>query len=418
MLTPRENLRITQVGPGTPMGNVMRCYWQPLLLAEELGEADGAPVRVRLLGEDLIAFCGTDGAVGLVDAYCPHRRAPLFFGRNEERGLRCVYHGWKFDRSGACVDMPSEPPDSLFKSKVTVTAYPTWEGGGLVWAYLGPRESRPPPPAFDFVRVPPTHRNVVKMLQENNWLQGLEGAIDSVHSGFLHNDDLREKSQLRNAPARVEFERTAHGLAGAAIHALGDGRNYVRAFTYIMPTHSLRVRTLGRTGAPEEIPTISGQIWVPIDDRTSWLYNYMYATRPDRPLNVAFVDARNALYGRGPDDFGAGYRLKRSRENDYMIDRELQRTRSFSGIKGMNTQDIALQECMGPVLDRSKEHLAHSDRVIIALRKALLEAADTVERGERPGAADPADYAGVRLTDVLVDERVDWADALREGVLR
>jgi len=369
VLTPTENARLTCVGPETPAGAFMRCYWQPAVLSEELPENDGPPVRVRLLGEDLISFRDAEGDVLLV-----------------------TEPAWNAPRK----------------------AYFTWEGGGLVWAYLGPADALPAPPDYGFVRVTANRRNVVKIFQDNNWLQSLEGAIDSVHSGFLHNDDMHEKSQLRNAPARVEFERTVHGLAGAAIHALGDGRNYVRAFAYIMPAHSLRVRTLGRTGVPEDIPTISGQIWVPIDDTTSWLYNYMYAMRPERPLTDAFVRARNASYGRGPDDFESGYRLKRNRGNDYLIDRGLQRRRSFSGIKGMNTQDIALQECMGPVLDRSKEHLAHSDRVIIALRKTMFDAIDTVERGEHPGGTEPLDYADVRLADVIVDERIDWKDALKE----
>jgi phenylpropionate dioxygenase-like ring-hydroxylating dioxygenase large terminal subunit len=148
MLKPEENERLCRVGPGTPMGALLRRYWLPAVLSEELPEADGAPVRVRMLGEDLIAFRDSNGEVGLVSAFCPHRRAPMFFGRNEECGLRCVYHGWKFDRNGTCVDMPSEPPDSLFKTKVTIDAYPTWEGAGMVWAYLGPPEHRPPVPDF------------------------------------------------------------------------------------------------------------------------------------------------------------------------------------------------------------------------------------------------------------------------------
>jgi phthalate 4,5-dioxygenase len=153
MLSVANNERLTRVGPGTPMGRLFRSYWLPALLSEELPEADGAPKRVRLLGEDLVAFRDSDGGVGLISAFCPHRRAPLFFGRNEDCGLRCVYHGWKFDRNGACVDMPSEPPDSLFKTKVTIDAYPTWEGGGIVWAYLGPAERLPELPGHEFLRA-------------------------------------------------------------------------------------------------------------------------------------------------------------------------------------------------------------------------------------------------------------------------
>src|SRR5580692_7319338 len=153
-ITKELNERLTRVGPDTDMGEVFRRYWIPACLSEELAEPDGPPVRVRLLGEDLVAFRDTNGDVGLVSAFCPHRRAPMFFGRNEDCGLRCVYHGWKFDRTGACVDMPSEPPDSLFKSKVTIAAYPTWEGGGAVWTYMGPPETMPAPPDYEFCRVP------------------------------------------------------------------------------------------------------------------------------------------------------------------------------------------------------------------------------------------------------------------------
>jgi phthalate 4,5-dioxygenase len=182
MLTPEENERLTRVGPGTPMGTLMRRYWQPALLSEELPERDGAPVRVRLLSEDLIAFRDSDGNVGLVDAFCPHRRAPMFFGRNEECGLRCVYHGWKFDKDGTCVEMPSEPADSLFKTKVTIAAYPTYEAGDMIWAYLGPPELKPPLPDYELLRAPSTHRHVSKTFENANWLQALEGGIDTSHS--------------------------------------------------------------------------------------------------------------------------------------------------------------------------------------------------------------------------------------------
>jgi len=175
MLTAEQNALLTEVGPSTPLGRTFRRYWLPALLSEELLEPDGPPRRVRILGEDLIAFRDGDGVVGIVGAYCPHRRAPMFFGRNEEHGLRCVYHGWKFDRSGSCVDMPSEPADSLFKTKVGIDAYPAWEGGGMIWIYMGPAEKMPAYPDYEVVRAPETHRFVSKTFQECNYLQALEG---------------------------------------------------------------------------------------------------------------------------------------------------------------------------------------------------------------------------------------------------
>src|ERR1700677_2951239 len=176
MLTPADNQRLTRVGPGTPMGTLLRRYWLPALLSEEVAEPDGAPVRVRLLGEDLIAFRDTDGAVGLVSAFCPHRRAPMFFGRNEECGLRCVYHGWKFDVTGQCVDMPSEPAQSSFKDRVRVRAYPTTERGGIIWAYLGSRST--PPPLPDIEGNMDEKATASAFMRNCNWMQALEGDMD------------------------------------------------------------------------------------------------------------------------------------------------------------------------------------------------------------------------------------------------
>jgi phenylpropionate dioxygenase-like ring-hydroxylating dioxygenase large terminal subunit len=273
MLTPEDNARITRVGPGTPMGTLMRRYWHPACLSSEIPERDGAPIRVRLLGEDLIAFRDTNGEVGLVDAFCPHRRAPMFFGRNEECGLRCVYHGWKFDASGACVDMPSEPAISRqARDDNAIAAYPTWEGGGIVWAYLGPHALQPAPPDYEFVRAPSTHVSHAKLFQDCNWLQAFEGSLDSVHSGFLHCDDLHDETLIRSRRPDVEFESTASGLRGAALHTI-DAGTYARTFHYMMPAHMIRGRTLNRSLGPEPLPTESGQLYVPIDDDRCFLYN-------------------------------------------------------------------------------------------------------------------------------------------------
>src|SRR5919197_1762015 len=185
MLSQADNELLTRVGPGTPMGNLLRQYWQPVLYSDEL-EPDGNPERVRLLGEDLIAFRDSDGRPGLLGDHCPHRGASLVFARNEACGLRCVYHGWKFDVAGRCVDMPNEPPESNFKDKIQHTAYPCVERGGLIWAYMGPKELQPPLPELEWTRVPLSHRHVSKRLQESNYLQAMEGGIESSHVSFLH----------------------------------------------------------------------------------------------------------------------------------------------------------------------------------------------------------------------------------------
>ncbi len=394
------------------MGRLMRRYWQPMLLSTELPEADGAPVRVRLLGEDLVAFRDSGGTVGLVDAFCPHRRAPMFFGRNEARGLRCVYHGWKFDTTGACVEMPSEPADSFFKNKVRIRAYPTVEAGGILWAYLGVPEQQPQPPDFEVCRAPATHRYASKTFEACNWLQALEGGIDSAHSTFLHNINLRETSLLRRHAPAIEFEKTPYGLAGAAVHQLDKRRTYARTFHYVLPAQSIRASVHDRTGGKNPTPYIHGHIWVPIDDEHCFVYNYLLAHTPAVPISIQFALAQESVYGRGPAHMLPGFRLKASRDNDYFIDRELQRAQTFSGIAGINTQDYALQEGMGPILDRSREHLATSDRVIILARQLLLEAIDDDERGAVPRGIDPANYRAVRAADNIIPKTEHWMHAL------
>src|SRR4051812_19977081 len=187
MLSARDNDVLCRVGPGTPVGNMMREYWIPALMSSELDSPDGPPQRLRLLGEDLIAFRATSGEVGLIQNACPHRGASLFFGRNEEEGLRCVYHGWKFDVSGACTDMPSEPAESNFRSKVKAKAYPCLERNGMVWTYMGSRETPPPLPNFEYNSLPAEacyHPGFV--FYDCNWVQSMEGDVDSSHIDYLH----------------------------------------------------------------------------------------------------------------------------------------------------------------------------------------------------------------------------------------
>jgi len=227
MLTPEENIRLTRVSRGAPMGELMRRYWQPACLSSELPENDGAPLRVRLFCEDLIAFRDSEGKTGLVEAYCPHRRAPLFFGRNEECGLRCVYHGWKFDRAGNCVDMPSEPAGTTLQAKVKLLAYPTVEKGGVVWTYMGPPALIPPEPDYEWTRAPEKHRFVSKTYENCNWLQALEGGLDTAHSSFAHNNYMGDESVLRqkDRSPKIEVERTDYGYYYVSTRDLGaDGK--------------------------------------------------------------------------------------------------------------------------------------------------------------------------------------------------
>ena len=416
MLTREQNDRLTRVGPRTPMGKTLRRYWVPALLSEELAQNDGPPVRVRLLGEDLIAFRATNGAVGLVSAFCPHRRAPMFFGRNEDCGLRCVYHGWKFDRHGACVDMPSEPPDSLFKTKVTIDAYPTWEGGGCVWAFLGDRTDMPAPPDFELVRAPATHRFTTKTLESCNYLQALEGGLDSSHATIMHNRAIGDLSFLKNydetVPA-ISVSPTDYGYAYSGVRDKGD-RQWVRLYHYVMPFTQIRAHIA--ISPHKENPLIKGHFWVPIDDTHTWTYNWFYSAEPGIPVTPEFVELSESSSGRGsvhclPDD---PYRLRQNAENDYLIDRDVQKRRTFTGIPGINTQDIALQEGMGPIVDRTKEHLGTTDRAVIVMRQLLLEAVAAVEAGRPPRGIDASSYRNVRALDHMIAKDLDWTDALRE----
>ena len=412
MLQHEENERITRVGPGTPGGELFRRYWIPAALSEELPEPDGAPIRVRLLGENLVAFRDSNGIVGLVEDACPHRRAPMFFGRNEECGLRCVYHGWKFDRSGACTDMPSEPPESLFKTKVTIVAYPTFEGGGVVWTYMGPAEQQPPHPDYEWVRAPATHRFVSKTYEECNWLQCFEGGIDSSHSSFAHRNDIHSTSLMRrDGHPQIEVEKSDYGFRYASLRHLEDGQTYARVYHYIMPSQQLRGSVTAVAGGRAALPKLAGHLWIPRDDETTYVYNTLWSYDANYPLSEEYIWNWEKLCGRGKDDFVSDYKLKANKSNDYFIDRQVQKTRTYTGIPGVNTQDYALQEGMGPIVDRSKEHLGTSDRAIIAARQLLLEAVDAVQSGRRPRGSDPASYRNVRAYDDYLTGADDWRRA-------
>jgi phthalate 4,5-dioxygenase oxygenase subunit len=416
MLNREENEIIVHTGPGTPMGEVMRRYWLPALLSWELEEPDCTPVRVKLVGEELIAFKDTDGNIGLVDNYCPHRRASLFFGRNEECGLRCVYHGWKFDVNGNCVDMPSEPAESNFKDKVKITSYPCLDMGGVIWTYMGPPDKQPPPPKFEWTQVPDTHRGVTKVKQEGNWSQALEGGIDSIHATYLHNNDITNAARYeqRATVAHIEVEPTDYGYTYGSVRPVPDlDGNFVRAYHYVMPFTQLRPNqnTVGRGDSP---PMVAGHMWVPMDDDNCMVYNWTYTLAPE-PLS----DELRSKHG--PEvykyiDVENGFRCIWNRDNDYGIDREVQRTKTYTGIESAaNLQDRAIQESMGIQYDRSHEHLATTDRAIISARRMLLEAAKIVEDGgSPPGVAGT--YYGIRAIERVLPENVRWQDALHEAL--
>ena len=410
MLATKDNELITHVGPGTPMGEVLRRYWMPILLDWELPGPDCDPVRVRILGEDLVAFRDSHGRIGLLANACPHRRVSMYYGRNEQDGLRCVYHGWKFDVDGQCVDMPNEPEVSNFMHKVKTPSYPTHEGGNVIWAYLGPKEHMPEPPAFELTMVPDSHRGISKIFQECNWVQALEGGIDTSHSSFLHNNDISDKTLLRSrstAPV-LEVEYTDFGYTYSSTRPLSkEEGNYVRTYHYVMPFTQIRASQVGPSGEPLKYPRCSGHFWVPIDDENTMVYNWTY-TWGEQPLNEydqTLKESGNELYV--DIDVFNGFRSLRTVANDHLLDRRMQRIKNFSGISGTNTQDRALQETMGVIADRSRERLGTSDRAIIAMRKLLSQALKTVADGGNPPAAGNQ-YHGIRAIDRIIPADQPW----------
>ncbi len=416
MLSDNDNRLITQTGPGTPMGEYLRRFWMPALTSSELQQADGPPLRVRLLSEDLIAFRTTSGAVGLIQNACPHRGASLFFGRNEEDGLRCVYHGWKFDIDGACVDMPSEPAESNFKNKVRATAYPTIERGGLIWAYMGPPELQPELPPYEWTLVPDGHVLTSRRVQECNYLQAIEGGIDSSHVPFLHGVLDPERRAAPNqrylyadlAP-RLRAIKTDYGFAyGAQRNGEADSY-YWRLTPFLFPFFTVipgfTVTPDQRTDDPRNL-TYSGHGWVPRDDESCWMVTYSWnASRPlqrgeGHPAHFVNLDPRTL-------------RADVNIENDYGIDREVQRTSTYTGIANGSIQDAAVQESMGGIYDRAGEHLGTSDAAIIFLRRLYSEAARQVIAGEEPFLPRQRDAFRVRSVSAILDRGLPFEEGLK-----
>jgi phthalate 4,5-dioxygenase oxygenase subunit len=409
MLTREENELLTRTGPGTLMGDLFRRFWIPAVLSEELPGPDSPQVRVTLLGEKLVAFRDSHGKVGLLERYCPHRRADLFYGRNEEGGLRCVYHGWKFDVEGHCLDIPNARVGQAFKDKCKAQSYPTVEKGGMVWAYLGPREHMPELPHYEFLQVPPSHYYVSKFRAEGNYLQSLEGEADSGHATFLHRYLQGEGVSASSAGglpyvSRVgivnwEVEETDYGLMMAARRDIGDGRANWRANLFLMP-HTVPVATVRGT-------TMTCHIRVPIDDESSWVYRPR--CNPGRPL----TEAERASFKHGGEDYPelipGTYLPKENKSNDYLLDRAAQRRFSYTGIRALTAQDMAVQSDQdGVIAARTRENLTSSDKAIIVLRQKLLKAARDLRAGKEPPEARRPEKYNVRAMDVVLSMEADW----------
>ena len=400
MLSATDNAYLNSSEPDTPMGNYLRCHWHPVALSEEVAKPDCAPIRLKVMGEDLLLFRDSKGKTGLIEPFCAHRGADLFFGRNEECGIRCIYHGWKYDIHGNCIDMPNVPKDAAYHGKIKIKAYPTQEFADMVWAYMGPPDIQPfEVPQLEAGLVPPSHRYVTKRLVECNWTHSMEGALDTAHFSFLHmpapafrKDDssniAADESRirwLRNDPA-PRFKIIDHEvgfLIGGARNA-DPGDHYWRLTQYMLPTHSITPSAM-----PNE--TYYGYSWVPIDDYSCWMY--VYAWHPDQAIS----DEERKKYIKGGygqfAELGPGYVPLRNRSNSYLMSREEQKTISFTGIRGIAEQDQMAQESQGYMIDRTKENLSPTDVGIIRFRKLLLQEAKSFAAGKKPDSPNKAkDY--------------------------
>lgn len=399
MLKKEDNKLLTLTGPDTPMGQLLRRYWIPALLPEELPEPDCTPVRIRLLGEDLLAFRDTNNNISLIDEFCPHRGVSLYFGRNEECGLRCAYHGWKFDTHGDCVDMPSEPESSNFKDKIKLKAYPCKEKGGVIWAYMGPKDLMPELPELEWMNVPESHRYISKRIQENNYFQAVEGGIDSSHVSFLHRQgvsNLGESSEevakyfQQDTSPRFEVAAAPHGLLIGAGRKADENHTYWRITQFIMPWYTLV--------APTGSETRGGHAWVPMDDETCWTWSMNYNW--ERPLTSNELNKYTSGLGIHAELIPGTFKTQLNKENDYLIDRELQKSgKSYTGIKGIGMEDVAVQESAKRIVDRAKEHLGTSDSGLIAARRCLLHAAKDLQKGIEPPNVHPSVH---KVTSVAV----------------
>jgi len=409
VLSERDNDIFTKVGPGSPMGELLRRFWIPGLLEEEIPLPDSPPVRLRLLGEDLVAFRDTDGKIGVLDNYCPHRRASLFFGRNEECGLRCIYHGWKFDVNGDCVDMPSEPAESNFKDKVKITTYEAASRGGVVWVYMGPSELTPTPPEFEWSNLPADQRSASKRLEECNWAQAVEGGIDSSHISFLHRNlaDLKEENPKtlhqkyagQDRSPSFTLKDTDYGFLVGARRSAENEQHYWRISQFLVPFYTMippvLVKDTDSSGS-----SYGGHAWVPIDDENTWTWNFgcnPYQPYPENRRNDGL-----------DEQLDVNYRPVRNKDNDYELSREMQKNVNYTGIVGINTQDRAVQESMGKVVDRTAEHLGTTDAAVIAFRKRLIGLAMSLQEGIEPVEAAHGDWYQVRSASAILDNDVDF----------
>ena len=430
MLTASDNELLTKVGPGTPMGELMRRFWLPAILPWELPEPDCAPVQFRLLGEDLVAFRDTAGKIGVLPENCPHRGASLFFGRNEEHGLRCIYHGWKFDVNGNCVDMPNEAPAANFRDKVKITTYPATERGNIIWTYMGPPGDVPNLPGFLSNHLPAKYTHVYKRLQSSNFMQGLEGGIDPTHAAFLHGNLSGPRqgfSQVMGETRNPDCYavETDYGVMLATMRPHNEKEDFWRTNFFLMPIYT-QIPGARIQGSGDGESLLRWSAWVPMDDENTM--RFTVETDPVKPMNENSqytqkyketeegIPVPMSFQGYDPIQGtpGGQFRPRTHRQNRYLLDRELQRTERFSGMTDAGTEDQALTETMGAIYDRSREHLGSSDRGIILTRRVLIQSArQHAEDGTVPTALESPNAYLVHGVNIALQKGANWKTELR-----
>ncbi len=393
---------LVHTGPGTPMGQLLRRYWVPVLQSSEIAEPDGPQVRVQILSEKLLAFRDSAGEVGLISEFCSHRGVSLFFGRNEELGIRCAYHGLKFARDGRCVEVPSAPQAC---AHMGITAYPCIERAGLVWAYMGPKDLQPAPPDVEWCGLPASHVFISKRLQECNYLQAMEGGIDTAHVSYVHRyevdtDPMHQGTKANHyikADGNVIFdiEKTDFGLSLFGRRMGEPDSFYWRITQWLFPWFTL-IPPFGEHA-------LGGHVWVPIDDHHCWAWSINF--HPNKALSAQ--ERADMQAGRGIHcDYepGGSFRPRANKDNDYLIDRVAQREkRAYSGVFGFSMQDASLQESMGPIQNHANEKLLPTDRAIAMARRMLFEAAQRLQSEPLlPPPALDAKAQRVRAAGVLL----------------
>jgi len=408
-MKPEDNIKLTSVGIDSAMGKLLRQYWTPALRSETLIR-DGAPQRVMLFGQKFVAFRTTDGTVGIVDEACPHRGVSLALGRNEDNGLRCIFHGWKFDASGQVVDAPCEPEArrATFCKNIRVNKYTVRETAGVVWVFLGQGDV-PPFPDFEFNNLPPENVCIRRAVVPYNWVQGVEAHIDSSHVPFLHggfltkNKDKMEAATANNLAAmmvdktpKFEMDETIYGLKESALRNMGDGQTYARIREIVLPFYTF-------IPGPEEGP-YSGRISVPIDEDSSSEWYVLY--NPYKPLSDA--DISTLFFGTAPDPDNFASNMGDASDL-WGQDRIAMKDGHFSGLtKNLSFEDFVVQASMGSRFDRSTEQLGSADAIIVKVRHLLLEAARAFEAGEGAQWTLGIDYSSIRARSVTFDSTRNW----------